>query len=244
MEWSDEAIILGVAKYGESDAILDVLTRRQGRYRGFVKGGLSRRFRGDLQPGNSLNVTWRARVSSNLGRFTTEIRTARAPLLFEDKIRLSGLTSLASLLLAVLPEREPCDDIFVALEGLLSVLCGPDFTTIDCGIAMVIFEQGLLGYLGFGLDLSACAATGVADDLIYVSPRTGRAVSAEAGKPYHDKLLRMPAFLIASADENEARKEDILDGFVLTGHFLDRHVLAPAGRTLPEPRLRFVTHFE
>jgi DNA repair protein RecO (recombination protein O) len=240
MEWSGEAIILGRRKYGEADALVDVLSHAEGRYCGFVRGGMGRRQRGILQIGNGVNVIWRARVEANLGSMTLELKEARAAQLFDQPARLAALSSAAALLLIALPEREPHPRVFDAFKGILDLLAADEIENRDWGVAMVHFEAGLLGELGFGLDLASCAATGQSDDLVYVSPRTGRAVSTEAGAPYKTRLLPLPAFMLGKA---EVQNADLRNGFALTGHFLERHLLAPLGRPLPEARVRLLAYF-
>lgn len=241
IEWHDSGIILSVARYGEADAIIDLLARNEGRYRGFVRGGLGRRQRGMVQPGNSVDAVWRARVDENLGNFRLEPETARAANIFHDPLRLEAMAGAAGLLARLLPEREPCPDIHAALEGLLDVLGDEDMLLEQWGVLLVRFEEGLLRSLGYGIDLSKCAATGKAEDLAYVSPKSGRAVSRKAGKPYHDKMLLLPAFLL-NQDE-KATAEDILAGLALTGYFLETRCLSQVGRTLPDARERLVKRF-
>ena len=237
MDWSDDAIILGTRKYGEADALVDVLAHREGRYCGFVRGGMGRRQRGILQVGNGVQASWRARVEAHLGSMTLELKVARAAQLFARPARLAALSSTAALLLAALPERQPQAKIYEAFVELLRLLTDDQIDDQEWAIALVRFEAGLLAELGFGLDLSACAATGEVANLIYVSPRSGRAVGAEAGRPYKEKLLSLPAFMIGPA---AADREDIRAGFAITGYFLERHLLGPLGRPLPDARARML----
>ncbi len=237
MDWSDDAIILGSRKYGEADALVDLLAHREGRYCGFVRGGMGRRQRGILQVGNGVKASWRARVEANLGSMTLELKVARAAQLFDQPARLAALSGTAALLLAALPERQPHPKIFEAFAELLHLLLDDQIGDQEWAMALVRFEAGLLGELGFGLDLGACAATGEVADLIYVSPRSGRAVGAEAGRPYKEKLFPLPAFMIGRA---EADRADIRAGFAITGHFLERYLLAPLGRPLPDARARML----
>ncbi len=241
MEWSGDAIVLSARKYGEADALVDVLAQDQGRYRGYVRGGMGRRQRGVLQAGNAVSVTWRARLEANMGNLTLELREARASQLFDQPAALAALTSATALLLSVLPEREPHPRLYEAFGGFLDFLCGHPAESELWGAALVKFEVGLLGELGFGLDLSACAATGETENLIYVSPRSGRAVSEEGGRPYKEKLLPLPAFLIGGGGPEAG---DIRAGFTLSGFFLERHVLGHLGRTMPESRARLLSYFE
>ena len=241
MEWSDEGLVLGAQKYGENDVILDILTLEHGRAKGFVKGGGGRRLRGVLQSGNSVVVTWRARLATNLGRFSVESSTARAVHIYGDMVRLSAMNSLATMLIKLLPERENVENIYAGYEAILNLLSDADATLSHCAIATIKFEAGLLQSLGFGLDLSACALSGEVDNLSHVSPKSGRAVTATEAEPYVDKLLPLPAFFL---NTSEATTQDILDGFNLTGYFLRRHLFHPLGVDLPEERSRLVASFE
>jgi len=231
MEWQDSGFILVARRHGESAAIIEVLTSEHGRHAGLVRGGQSPRRRALLQPGNAVAVTWRARLPEHLGTIECELVRAHAARFLDDPERLAGLTAAAALVAACLPEREPHGDVYRSFAGLVeafdSVAAWP--------LRYIAWECDLLAALGFGLDLSACAVTGTTADLAYVSPRTGRAVSREAGRPYHDKLLPLPDFLYRDA---AAEPAGIAAGLALTGHFLQRHLMLPQGRNLPEARER------
>lgn len=235
MEWSDDAIVLSVRQHGETSAILEVLTREHGRHAGLVRGGTSRRLRGALQPGNTLRAHWRARLSEHLGSFSVEPHRIRAGDLLEKREALVGVNGFSSIASAVLPEREPHLPIFEAGEILLDAIVADTF--LHWGTLFVRWESGLLDELGFGLDLSRCAATGSSDDLRYVSPKSGRAVSGRAGAPYHDRLLVLPAFLLGSQNA-EVTNDDVVAGLRLTAFFLLERVLRPHDRDLPPARLR------
>ncbi len=234
MEWTDEAIVLGVKRHGETSVIVELMTREHGRHLGLVRGGAGRRMRGVLQPGNALRATWRARLDEHLGNYAVEGLNLRAAGFLLAAHAVHGVTHLAALC-RLLAEREPHAAIYAALEEILDRLDDPH------AVAPMIarFELDFLAELGFGLDLSACAATGATQDLIYVSPRSGRAVSREAGEAYRDRLMRLPAFL--SSDEEPASAADLAAAFTLTGFFLDRHAFAPRGLALPEARAHFVS---
>ena len=238
MEWNDEAIALAARPYGETSAILETLTRHHGRHLGLVHGGASRRLKSSLLTGNTLQLGWRARLSENLGTFSVELRRERAGALLENRETLIGLNAFAEVARAVLPEREPHETVFVAAEILLDALGDSDF--LHWGALYVRWEAGLLGTLGFGLDLRSCAATGTTENLCYVSPNSGRAVSAEAGAPYHARLLPLPGFLRESANASVTLAE-IGEGLRLTGYFLLERALAPHHRPLPPARLRLDT---
>ncbi len=236
MEWREEAIVLGARKHGETSAIVEVLTRDHGRHAGLVRSGRSKRMRPVLQQGNLVDVSWRARLEEHLGSFTIEPIAMNAALIMDEPFKLSGLTTLTALC-SLLPEREPHADIFDATSLILS-----NFENDDVWPALLVrWEAGLLDCLGFGLDLSCCAATGETSDLKYVSPKSGRAVGAVAGEPYKARLLALPGFLLGSGKASPA---DLLDGFVLTGFFLNRHLSEPRGIELPDSRERLIAYLK
>jgi DNA repair protein RecO (recombination protein O) len=226
MEWRDEGIILSVRGHGETSAIVEVFTEAHGRVLGLVKGGRSRRQRPVLQAGNSVDVTWRARLEEHLGLMQVEATAFRAGFIMENALRLAGLSALTGLAQA-LPEREPHKKLYQASRIVLDAL---DHDEVWPSL-YVRWEMGLLDELGFGLDLTSCASTGQGHDLIYVSPKSGKAVSREAGLPYCNKLLPLPAFLRGEMGG------DVCDGLRLTGYFLERHVMAPRQLALPPSRV-------
>jgi DNA repair protein RecO (recombination protein O) len=233
MQWTDEGIVLGVRRHGETSVILELMTQARGRHLGLVRGGAGRRLRGLLQPGNSLRATWRARLDEHLGNYAVEALSLRAAGYLIAAHAVHGVTHLGALC-RLLAEREPHARIHGELEAILDAL--DDAALVAPMVAR--FELGFLAELGFGLDLSSCAATGTADNLVYVSPRSGRAVSAAAGAAYQDKLLRLPAFL--GEEAAPASAADLADAFALTGFFLDRYAFAPRGLAVPDARARFV----
>ena len=233
MQWTDEGIVLGVKRHGETSVILELMTHERGRHLGLVRGGTGTRLRGVLQPGNSLRATWRARLDDHLGNYAVEGTNLRAAGFLNAAHAVHGVTHLAALC-RLLAEREPHARIHGALEAILDAL--DDRSAVAPMIAR--FELDFLAELGFGLDLSSCVATGETADLIYVSPRSGRAVSRAAGEAYRDKLMRLPGFL--RTDGEPASAADLADAFVLTGFFLERYAFAPRGLALPEARARFV----
>jgi DNA repair protein RecO (recombination protein O) len=230
MEWSDEGVVLGTRKHGETSAIVELFTARHGCFAGLVRGGRSRRMRPVLQEGNRVAATWRARLEDHLGTFALEPLQLGAGALMENPFRLAGLSTLVALT-RTLPEREAHPRLYDAFCIVLQRL--DDDALWPALLAR--FELGLLDELGFGLDLATCAATGSTADLCYVSPRTGRAVSREAGTPYRDKLFRLPRFLRGAAPQSTT---DVAEAFRLTGYFLERHVFEPRGLELPEARQR------
>jgi DNA repair protein RecO (recombination protein O) len=233
MQWTDEGIVLGVKRHGETSVILELMTHGHGRHLGLVRGGGGKRMRGVLQPGNALSATWRARLDEHLGLYTVEALDLRAAGFLSAAHAVHGVTHLAALC-RLLAEREPHARIYDALGAILDRLGDP----AAAAPAIAHFELDFLAELGFGLDLAACAATGATDDLIYVSPRTGRAVSRGAGEPYRDKLMRLPAFLRSETELDSTN--DLTDAFTLTGFFLERHAFAPRGLAMPEARAHFV----
>lgn len=234
MEWQDEGLVLAVRSHGENDAILSALTFEHGRHLGLVKGGTGRRARPLLQPGNRLQVTWRARLVEHLGNFTAEPMQLFGGRLLDDPLRLAALASATSLLDQALAEREPHPRLYAGLLALLeAMLADPRWLE-----TYMRFELVLLQDLGFALDLERCAVTGVTDDLAFVSPRTGRAVSRAGAGELAPRLLALPAFLLADVP---AMFSDVLAGLRLSGHFLTRQVFDPADRPLPAARERLTT---
>ena len=233
MQWVDEGIVLGVKRHGEGSAIVELMTRAHGRHLGLVRGGTGSRLRPILQPGNSVAATWRARLDEHLGNYTVEGTRLRAAAFLGAAHAVYGVTHLAALT-RLLPERDPHADVYTVLEGILEHLDEPE----RAGVLVVRFELMMLAELGFGLDLAQCVVTGGTDDLIYVSPKSGRAVSRAAGEAWQDKLLRLPRFLIG--DEEKPPATDIADGFEITGFFLARHLFDPRGLAVPDARRQFI----
>ncbi|HEY2008113.1 MAG TPA: DNA repair protein RecO [Rhizomicrobium sp.] len=235
MEWSDDAIVLSSRPHGETGAILELLTRDHGRHAGLVRGGASRRVKPTLQPGNSVHIQWRARLEEHLGSFTCELARARAGELMDSRERLAGLNAFTAITNAAMPEREAHAPVFLGGEVLLDAMVAED--ALHWMTLYIRWEVGLLEALGFGLDLSECAATGVTSDLAYVSPRSGRAVSRDGAGIYAARLFALPAFLLDTAAD-EPNQQDIAAGLALTGHFLLERVLIPHGKEMPPARLR------
>ena len=234
MDWQDDAYVLSARAHGETGAIVDLLTLQHGRHVAHVAGGASRRMKPFLQAGARVIVNYRARTSEQLGAATLEPVGQGPSALFDDPTALAGLAAAAAVAAGALPEREPHPGAFLALEALAGVLPIPDIWPA----VFVRFEAGLLQDLGFGLDLSRCAATGAVDDLIYVSPKSGRAVSREAGEPYKDRLLPLPPFLLSS--QVGLGGGDVARGLDITGHFLEQFVFGPLNRPLPPARVWLV----
>ncbi|HLZ77685.1 DNA repair protein RecO [Phenylobacterium sp.] len=234
MEFEDEGFVLAARPHGETGAIVEVLTARHGRWVAHVAGGASRRLKPILQPGSRVRMSYRARVADQLGAARLEGEGEGASALFDDPLALAGLAAAAAVVAGALPEREPHDGAFFAMEALVAAFSRPDIWPA----VLVRFEMGLLQELGFGLDLSRCAVTGSADDLAWVSPRTGRAVSAAAGEPYRDRLLPLPPFLLSA--QGGLSPGDIAAGLTLTGRFLQDFVFAALNRPLPPARARLI----
>lgn len=232
MEFEDDAFVLSARAHGEAGAIVEMLTSLHGRWAAHVAGGASRRMKPVLQPGSRVVVRYRARTSEQLGSASLEAVSQEGPsALFDDPASLAGLSAAAAVAGGALPEREPHPGAFLALEALIGALQLSDIWPA----VFVRFEAGLLEELGFGLDLSRCAATGSTDDLVYVSPKTGRAVSRAAGEPFKDRLLTLPPFMLSS--QTGLRMGDVGAGLDLTGHFLEQFVFAPLNRPLPPARV-------
>ncbi len=222
-------------RHGESNAVVTLFTQARGRHLGLVRGGGGRRHAGTFQLGNLLAARWRARLEEQLGSYVCELVESVAAHVLDDPGRLEALAACMELLDTVLPERHAYPELYAATRALVTNLMAPSYAS-----DVVRWELGLLMTLGFGLDLTACAATGQLDELAYVSPRTGRAVSRDAGRALSGRLLELPAFLTSPRKAGDIDAPDIAAGLVLTGHFLERHLLAPARRVMPPARLRLV----
>lgn len=233
MEWRDEGVVLEARPLGERDLVITALTFEHGRHAGLVIAGRSRKKAPLLQPGNRLDLHWRARLESQLGHFAVEPRRLYAATLVDDPRRLQAVAAVTALLEASLPEREPHPELYAALLTLLGRLAAEEAWPE----AYVRFELLLLAELGFALELDRCALTGTREGLAFVSPRTGRAVSAAAAGPWVDRLLPLPAFLAGGGPADPAQ---IAQGLRLAGHFIARHILAPVDRPMPAARERLV----
>jgi len=234
MQWSDQAIILGIRRHGESSAIVEVMSATHGRHLGMVRSGRSRIMQPVLQPGNSVEVTWRARLDEHMGEFRIEPVELRAARLMETATSVYGIQALGALL-RLLPERDPHPHLYEALTVIVDHLADP----ADAGELFVRFELAVLNDLGFGLDLTECVATGARTELVYVSPKSGRAVCRAAGERYADRMLALPEFL--SVQTRRAADHDSLTAaFRLTAFFLNRHVYEPRGLDVSSARDGFV----
>jgi DNA repair protein RecO (recombination protein O) len=233
MEWSERGLVIGLKKHGESSVILELMTRGHGRHLGVVRGGRSKTMQPVLQPGNEVEAVWRARLEEHLGLYAVEGAVLRTDTLISSAQGLHGVNWLGALL-RLLPERDPHPGLYERARVLLAHLGGPQAAGL-----FVHFELALLAELGFGLDLDSCAATGTPDDLIYVSPKSARAVSRDAGAPWAARLLPLPAFL-REAPGDPVSFEEVRDGFLLTEFFFNRDVYFPRGLKAPDSRAAFL----
>lgn len=233
MNWNDNAVVLSVYTHGETSAVVDTLTYEHGRHSGYIRGATGKKFRGILQPGNVVRVSWRGRLEEHLGNFNLELISPFGVSVMDRPMRLAALVAACALCRATIPEREPYTAVYVSLVQLLDCL-----SQSETGWAAnyVRWEVQVLSQLGFGLDLSHCAATGSRDNLIFVSPRTGRAVSGAAGDPYSARLFNLPQFMLNESDD--VSWLDVADGLKVTGFFLEKHALAPQGAKIPAGRVR------
>ena len=240
MEWTESGFIIGTRRHGETSLIVEAFTSAHGRHMGLVKGGRGTRWRGVLQPGNRLRFTWRARLSEHLGHYAAEAEALGASEIMADPLALAALNSINAMV-RLLPERDAHPRLFARYEAIVEALPAGAGWPAGEGwpAALARFELTLLGELGFGLDLESCAATGANDELAYVSPKSGRAVSLSAGAPYKDKLLALPRFLREETLMPE-NVDDLIAAFRLTRFFLARDVYAPRGLTPPESDERMI----
>jgi DNA repair protein RecO (recombination protein O) len=233
MEWRDQGAVLSVRKHGETSAIVEVFTEAHGRHAGVVRGAISRKLTPVLQPGSQVDVTWRARLEDHLGTFVVEPLRSRSAVVMSDRLALSGLNAITAMLRFTLPERAPHAQVYAGSVQLLDMLG----VTGDWQLAYLRWELMLLEEMGFALDLSRCAVTGSFDDLIYVSPRTGRAVSRQGAGNWAARLLPLPACLLG---QGGAETSELLQGLTTTGHFLNLLAQDLGNRPLPEARNRFI----
>ena len=240
IQWEDEALILGGRRFGEGGLILDVLTATCGRRSGLVYGGASRRRRGQLEAGNTVEVAWSAREENQLGRFdVAEATKARAADLMDDGDALSAVSCMMAILRSALQEGDDqASAIYAPTLLVLDMLSEPEVWPA----LYVRWEMGLLSALGFGLDLTRCAVCGENDGLTHVSPRTGRAVKGSEAEDYIDRLFALPAFLIDAGAP--VTPEMIGEGLLLTGHFLERRLYHLLNKPPPEERDRMIARLE
>lgn len=234
MEWRDQGILLRMRRHGEGSAIVDMFTAEHGRHAGVIRGGASRKMAPILQPGAQLDLLWRARLEDHLGSYQAELMRSRAGAALSGRLALAGLNAVTGLLAFCLPDREPHPDLYLRSERLLDLLGQDDIWPL----AYLQWEMALLEELGFGLDLSCCAVSGALEELIYISPKSGRAVSRASAGEWADRLLPLPAVM---RGEGEAGTGEILQGLSTTGFFLEYRLAPSLGNTpLPEARSRFL----
>lgn len=243
MEWHGEGLLIAARPYGEADALAEIFCAQRGLIRGFVKGGLSKRHRALMQPGNQVTYQWRARLETNLGRFTLDLVASPLGQIIDDGPRLSALQTALAVTQSTLYEREPAAELYAALTATIDLIIAEASTPALWAAAIAKLELLLLSTAGFGLDLEACAATGATQSLIYVSPKSGRAVSASAGAPYRDKLLPLPPFMrLPGLGEPEGKAA--FDALIMTGFFLNREIWSVRLGSVPEARERFMASLE
>jgi len=236
MKWDDEAVVLSARPHGEAATIVQLLTRQHGRHAGLVRGGQGARLRGIYQAGNRVVASWSGRLPEHLGTLDCELECSYAARVLDDSDRLAALSAAAAVCEGAMPEREPHPACFEGLLVLLEALEGEHWAEV-----YVRWELAFLAELGFGLDLTACAAGGDNDQLAYVSPRSGRAVSLSAGTPYKEKLLPLPGFLVG---RGEGGRSAVGEGLELTGFFLERYLFHPHDKPLPSARQRLAQRFD
>lgn len=237
MDWQDEGVLIAMRVHGEASAIIEVFTAAHGRHAGVVRGGASRKQAAIMQPGTQLAVSWRARLADHIGTFTVEPLQSRAGLL-ADRLGLAGLTAICAMLRVALPERQAHPTLWRATMALLAALEHDR----EWPALYLRWEVTLLEELGFGLDLSRCAVTGSRDDLSFVSPKSGRAVSQQGAGEWANRLFPLPQCLMG---QGPAAPSEILQGLVITGHFLTRELAeALSSHALPEARNRLLTLLE
>ncbi len=234
MEWRDQAVVLGVRPHGETSVILDVVTQEHGRHLGIVRGGTSRKLAPVLQPGNLVDVSWRGRLEEHIGSYQVEPITGFSGRVLSDRLLLSGLNALCSVARASLAERLPCQQMFKSILSLMYLFDEPPLWPL----AYLRWELDLLSFLGFGLQLGSCAVTGRGDDLVYISPKSGTAVSRDGAGDWASRLLPLPPVLLG---QGAAEPQDVKDGLDTTGFFLKKHVFAEKGAEhLPRARSEFL----
>ena len=233
MNWREEGILIGIRRYGESSVIVEIFFENRGRHLGVIRGGISNKLNPILQLGNQLDAHWKARLEEHLGSFSVELVKSRASLIMMDRVALSGLSSICGLLNFCLPEREGHSLLYKKTFGLLDLVACNEKWLKD----YLSWEITLLEELGFGLDLSSCVVTGSLDNLNFISPKSGRAVSSEAAGEWEKRLLPLPNCLLGLDDSIE----NLIQGFSVTGYFLENKVASSLGqKVITGSRNRFI----
>lgn len=237
LQFTDDALILTVDKFGDHDAIVQLFTRRHGLWKGVVKRALTSKNRADMQPATLVEATWKARLPEHMGTITVEAKHSYAARVMSDPLKLSAVGSVMSLMACSLAEHDAHPELYHQTDNFLQHVAANVEPMIWLA-EYVRLELALLELAGFGLDLSECAATGRTDELVYVSPKSGRAVSRDAGAAYHDRMLALPEF-VRDHEQLPDILSDIHHGVTLTGHFLESRLLPALHRHLPPLRSHF-----
>ena len=222
MEWRDHGILLSSKKHGETSAIIEVFTPNHGKHLGVVRAGTSRKLAPILQPGAQVNLTWRARLQDHIGTFSVELSRSRSAIALSDRLALSGLNAVVATLRSVLPEREAMGEFYEATEQLLDHLDQSDIFPL----IYLKWEMFLLETMGYGLDLTTCAVTGKTSDLLYISPKSGHAVSTHGAGQWKDRLLPLPVVMIGKGSGD---KVEVLAALNVTGFFIENHLFKGLG---------------
>lgn len=237
MEWRDHGILLSVRRHGEAAVIIDAFTEGHGRHAGIVHGGASRKKAPVLQPGAQLDLLWRARLEDHLGSYQAEPLRSRVAAALSGRLALAGLNTVTALLGFCLADRQPYPDLYRQTEQLLDLLDQEEIWPL----AYLRWEMALLEEMGFGLDLSACAVSGRNEELAYISPKTGRAVSRQEAGQWVARLLPLPPVMLGQGD---APDHEIAAGLRTTGYFFETRLAPSLGnRPLPDARGRFLDAF-
>jgi len=237
MEWCDKGILLATKPFGETSLIIDVFTPNHGKASGVVRGGQSKKIKPILQIGAQLDLTWKARLQEHLGSFQAELIRSRTANVMDDRLLLAGMLSSATLINRFFPVGQVYKEFYESSENLFDLLQFPDIWTLG----YFKWELEFLETLGFGLDLEKCAVTGSTEDLKFISPKSGRAVSHSAAGEWSSKLLPFP--MAATGQVNSLK--DILDGLKVSQFFLEKKVLIAFGiEHLPTARSRFISFIE
>lgn len=237
MQLTDLAIFLSAKKHGENNAIASILTKQHGLYNGIIKGVNNKKLNSLYQPGNIINFLWKARLPEHLGLLQFELIEALPYDILSDRVKLFAFSGMCNILSQVLPERVPEERLFIEFRHIVAFANETENSWLA---RYVMFELLLLFELGFGLDLNECAVTGELEDLCYVSPKSGRAVSKKVGKPYHDKLFLLPKFFVNHTYLEDITKSELKEGLTITGYFIEKHLLTPKYITLPLVRIKLL----
>ena len=235
MRFTTPAIVVSLRPHGEHGGVVRLMTPEHGLQAAYVRGARGRRMRPVLIAGNEVEASLAARSEAQLAQATVELVHSRAPLLSEP-LPAAAIDWACALTATALPEGQPYARLYAALGGLLGAVEAAPAAS-GWGAALVRYELLLLAELGFGLDLEKCAVSGAEEELVAVSPRSGRAVGAEAAGPHKGKLLPLPRFV---REGGGASWPDILDGLALSGHFLLRDIVTDRSAPVADARVRLV----